>query len=808
MRAILLAIVFGALASAAQAGDAIDPAALQFFETRVRPVLADRCYSCHSAEAIKNGKLKADLLLDSREGWLKGGKTGPEIDPGHPEKSRLIEAIKYTNQDLQMPPKNRLSPEAVVDLEKWVSMGAPDPRQGGAVARKEIDPEAGKQFWSFQPLHHVEAPALKSEQWPNATPIDQFLLAKMTERKLAPNPIADRRKLIRRAYFDLLGLPPSPEEVDQFVADPAADAWPKLLDRLLASPRYGERWARHWLDQARFAESDGFEFDESRPGAYHYRDFVIRALNDDMPFDRFAQLQIAGDEMAPDDLPTKAATGFLTAGTFPTQITEREFESTRYTQLDDMIGTIGTAFLGVTVGCARCHDHKYDPVAMIDYYRMVATFATAVPSDVEVDIATPQEKARFKKEYDARVADLKSRITALQHPATAPATQPKDGAIAKRRTSADRAADLKKLKAELAKLERTGPQKKVHLVRITSEGVKAVETKADGRGYPHFYPNVYLLRRGDPNNKVEVVTAAPPRLFVRDADASRWQATAPEGSKLSYRRTAFARWLTDVDHGAGHLTARVIVNRLWQHHFGQGIVTTPSDFGAQGDRPTHPELLDWLAGDLVSNGWTLKRMHKLIMTSSAYMQTPDSDPRRIAIDPRSQYCWRWQPRRLEAEPIRDSLLSVAGVLDETMYGPGTLDQSSKRRSIYFTVQRARLIPMLMVLDWPEPLVGIGARPVTTVAPQALLFMNSAQARGYAEALAKRVHSQSLELAVGQAYRIAYGRDAVADEIKAAGQFIARQSDSYIAAGKTNAADLALSDFCQALLSGNEFVYVD
>ncbi|MDB5172672.1 MAG: hypothetical protein JWN51_1445, partial [Phycisphaerales bacterium] len=715
---------------------------------------------------------------------------------------------------------------------------------GAAVAgtspQESASLEAGRKFWSFQPLAHPQPPAAKDEAWAR-TPIDRFVLARQAEKGLSPNPIAPREKLIRRAYFDLLGLPPSPAEAAAFVADPAPDAYEKLIDRLLASPRYGERWARHWLDVARFAESDGFEHDSDRPAAYQYRDFVIRALNDDMPFDRFAQWQIAGDELAPEDWQAMAATGFLTAGVFPTQITEKEFESTRYNQLDDMVSTVGTAMLGLTIGCARCHDHKFDPIPTADYYRMAASFTTAIRSDVELDQSTPPEREKARNEWAQRrdaarakleafereqlpsklgefVARIKENpaavatgwsvldfqevktahgttlvkqadgsllkigttppketytlvartsaagITALRlealtdkglphhGPGAGPngnfalseiqiTAGPADGsapaipikiasAIATHEqnkgdlsvassfdgkaetgwavdlggigkdqaaifrfekpvgaeggtvltvtlrfehpsaqhligrprlsiTSAPDASDLRSppgpdpaiadalkrlvagetlpeaqlaqarswfastlpeyqtLKRELGVLETQGPAKKLAKVQVTSEGLPPVTNFADGRGYPHFYPQVYLLKRGDANNKAEPVSQSFLRVLMRGGkDESAWQSPPPAGRVTSFRRTALARWLTDTDNGAGQLLARVIVNRVWQHHLGRGIVSTPNDFGAQGERPTNPELLDWLASDLIEHGWQLKRLHKLVMTSA------------------------------------------------------------------------------------------------------------------------------------------------------------------------------------------------
>ncbi|HXX95063.1 MAG TPA: DUF1549 domain-containing protein, partial [Planctomycetota bacterium] len=338
----------------ARSQEAADAAGLELFEKKIRPLLVDRCYSCHSAQA---SKVKGGLLLDTRSGVLKGGETGPAIVPGHPEKSLLVRAIRYTDEDLKMPPKGKLSPEAVADVEAWIRRGAPDPRGGDAAAlpkKRVIDLEEGRKYWAFRPLGPSAPPAVKETGWVR-TPVDRFILAKLEARGIAPNASIDRRRLIRRVTLDLTGLPPTPEEVDAFVNDASPEAYPKLLDRLLASPAYGERWARHWLDLARFAESHGFEQDYDREGAYAYRDFVIRALNADMPFTQFVQWQIAGDELSSGDPWAWMATGFLGAGAFPTQLTEAEFESARYDELDNMASTTGQAMLGLSLGCARCH---------------------------------------------------------------------------------------------------------------------------------------------------------------------------------------------------------------------------------------------------------------------------------------------------------------------------------------------------------------------------------------------------------------------------------------------------------------------
>src|ERR1043165_3849321 len=383
-------------------GGEIDPAALKFFEEKVRPVLADNCYSCHSVAAKK---LKGKLYLDSREGVARGGENGAVIVPGNTEKSRLILAVRYKPKDTEMPPDAPLKSDEVATLEAWVKMGAPDPRASAAALpalnAKTINIEEGKKFWSFQPLRNPTPPKVTNEACCK-TPLDNFVLARLDEKKIAPNPQLDKRRLVRRVYFDLIGLPPTPEQIDMFENDNAPDAYEKLVDTLMASPRFGEKWARHWLDLARFAESHGFEHDYDRKTAYHYRDFVIQAFNEDLPYNTFVKWQIAGDEFAPENALAMKATGFLAAGVHATQITANQAEKERYDELDDIVQTIGTSMLGMSVGCARCHDHKFDPIPTRDYYRMVSTFTKTVRSEVEIDMDrenTKRLKAAFEIEH-------------------------------------------------------------------------------------------------------------------------------------------------------------------------------------------------------------------------------------------------------------------------------------------------------------------------------------------------------------------------------------------------------------------------
>jgi cytochrome c553 len=966
----------------------------------VKAILVENCVKCHGGE-----KTKGEFDLTSREGLLHPGSEGTNVVAGKAGESRLMKLIRHADEP-HMPQKSeKLSEEQIGKIAKWIDAGAP---YDAPLIAKEAKPkghavvtEEDRNWWAFRPIQEHGRDA-------RGTTIDSFVLEKLKEKGLEMNPVAEKRKLIRRATLDLTGVQPTPEEINSFLNDQSADAWGKVVDRLLASPRYGERWARHWLDLARFAESHGYEQDYDRPAAYHYRDFLIRALNEDMPFDRFVKLQIAGDEIEPQNPEALKATGFLGAGTHATQITANQVEKERYDELDDMGATVGTALLGMTVGCARCHDHKFDPIPQNDYYRFIATFTTTVRSEMDVDLrpekyaaakaAFDQEHAplveavkKFEKEeltgrmaawvksgaelprprwyvIDAKEAKAKSgavltrlddgsylasgasathdvytftvqtplagiaavKLEALADPSmvkggpgraangnfalsdfsvSANGTQvkiasakadfeqkglpiaaaidadktsawaidpqfgkdhaavfrlekPVDGtsltitlrfenndkhAIGRVRLSisTDAAADLsgdsgpavlaeisdlvktpveqrsdeqkvklvaayraidpewKKLNAAVLAHAKQEPRRELTKVMVCSEGVPAIRLHTQGAD---FFQKSYFLKRGDPNQKNGEAQAGFLQVLSRAPDGeAHWRIPAPAGSKLSYRRTGLANWITDKQYGAGHLLARVMVNRLWQHHMGRGIVATPNDFGAQGMRPTHPELLDYLASELIANGWKLKSLHRQIMTSAAYMQSSDFNEKAFAADSENTLLWRHPKMRLEAEAIRDSMLIVSGMLDESMYGPGTLDESMKRRSIYFFVKRSKLMPLMVLFDAPEPLSSMGNRVSTTIAPQALALMNNPQVRQWAGGFANRLKGKTAEDAVKSGYEIALGRPPSAEEIKESVKFLEEQRQTY---GGPNASDLALEDFCQSLLCLNEFVYVE
>ena len=617
----------------------------QFFESKIRPIFAEHCYKCHSKDSEK---LKGNLLLDSQAGWQTGGTHGAVITPFKPEDSRLMEAVQYNNKHLQMPPKEKLPQKKIDLLIQWIKMGAPDPRTGDidfVKNRSRIDIlKSQKNYWAFKPLKQPQTPTVKNTSW-SERPLDKFILEKLEKAGISPNSKLSKQKLIRRLYFDIIGLPPTPEKIDEFLNNKSPKATEELIDELLNNQHYGERWARHWMDVARFAESFGFEQDYNRPYAYFYRDFLIKAFNDDMPYNQFVQWQIAGDEIAPQEPMANMATGFLAAGVFPTQLTEAEFETARYDELDDVIGTVGTTFLGLTVSCARCHNHKYDPIPQSDYYRMAATFATSIRAIDHIKFPKDSpflenakklaqksvtdfknygekqlekaflgyQKKNLKKVDKLKLSDPLKELFKKTY-STLNASE-KQELITWYKT-VDR--KYKSLKEELELTEKNSQQSKAR-VMVMTEGLKNIPHHADGRGYPHFYKDVYHLKRGSPSNKEEIAKPGFLQVATHSSKTEKdWMTTPPKDWRTSYRRRAMAEWMIDEKHGAGQLVARVMVNRLWQHHFGQGIVKTPNDFGRQGEKPLHPELLDYLASKLIQNNWSLKSIHRLILNSETY----------------------------------------------------------------------------------------------------------------------------------------------------------------------------------------------
>jgi hypothetical protein len=747
---------------------AANPDEMRFFEEQVRPILATKCLKCHGAEKQKGG-----LRLDSPEAVLAGGDSGPAIAPGKPDKSLLIEAINY--ESIEMPPDEKLSTEDIAALTTWVKMGAPwpDPPEKGAVrGRTEKISDEDRAYWAFQPVRNAAPPAVADPSWAG-NPIDRFIFQRLAEEGLSPSPPVDRRALIRRLSFDLIGLPPTPDEIDEFVNDLSPNAYLNLVDKLLNSPRYGERWARHWLDLVRYAESDGFKQDGYRPQAYRYRDYVIRAFNSDKPYNQFVMEQLAGDELAPNDLDAIAATAYLRHWIY--EYNQRDVRTQWSNILNDLTDVTAEVFLGVSVGCARCHDHKFDPILRKDYYRLQAFFAPLLPRD-DVPFAEPETMRAYHQrfaDWEQKTADLRRQISELERPirdqvaAAAINKFPPDirpmlsknvegrtpfeqqladlafRQVTEEYVKLDFAAKLKgeakekwqSIKKQLDAFEKERPEPPAPAFTVTDVGPVA--------------PAVFIP--GD-RTKQEIQPG-----FLSVLDPTDIEIVSPYSNSTG-RRTTLARWITRPDNP---LAVRVIVNRVWQYHFGQGIVSTSSDFGRLGDAPSHPELLDWLAHWFVENGWSLKRLHRLIVTSSTYQQAavvPTPDAARLK-DPENRWLWHMPIRRLDAEQIRDAALAVSDELELAAGGP-SVDTTRPRRTIFTKVIRNVRDPLMDVFDAPDNFNSTSSRNITTTPTQSLLMINGPWMLERAQAFADRLHRQTStdEAAwTERAFELAYGR---------------------------------------------------
>ncbi|MCZ6792823.1 MAG: PSD1 and planctomycete cytochrome C domain-containing protein [Planctomycetota bacterium] len=743
-------------APAGAADDGVD-----FFERQIRPVLAERCYECHSAGAKK---VRAGLYLDTRAGMRQERKRGPAVVPGDVRASRLVAAIRHEGRK-KMPPGGKLPDEVVADFVRWVEMGAPDPRGGPAAGGGSGRP------WSFEPVRPSPPPAVRGEGWAR-TPVDLFVLARLEEAGLSPAPEASRRQLIRRLSFDLTGLPPSPEEVDAFLRDESLDAYERLVDRFLASPHHGERWGRHWLDVVRYAETEGFEYDRRLPDAWRYRDYVIRSFNEDRPYDRFVSEQLAGDEIDPEDLELRVASGFHRLGPVRRNAGNQEVSSSRNEVLTERTDIIGVAFLGLTVGCARCHDHKFDPISQKDYYRLQAFLAATREDDVV--LATAEEQAA-RKQRAGEVEKEISRIKKALETATGDAET--------------------RLRGELAAARKLLPAPLPAISSIRNDPQPTA---------------IHVLQRGSWEEKGEPVgMRAPGALLESDVPEVPLGAANP--------RTRLARWITDPSHP---LTARVLVNRLWQYHFGGGIVPTANDFGANGSSPSHPELLDYLAAELVARGWRLKPLHRLVVLSSAYRQSHRSPEaaRGLASDPGNRLLWAFARRRLDAEEIRDALLVVSGRLNskaggrsvvvpverdlvDLLYDPAQWNVSPDpaehfRRSVYLIAKRNLRLPFLEVFDQPAFQTSCSRRESSTHAPQALEMLNSRLSGELAAAFADRLRKEAgrdVNQQVERAFLLACGRPPTELERELAVEFLEGGS---------------LRELALALFNLNAFIYVD
>lgn len=747
---------------------------IAFFEKRVRPVFAQHCYSCHS-ESV--GKIKGKLVLDRVDKLLAGGASGALVVPGKPDQSLLIRAIRYHDSKLKMPPSGAIPKHQIDDLIAWVGDGAVVPK---AVANKSLTSlEEGRKHWAFQPLEARSARSAKNE-WVKK-PIDGWILSDLEKNGLKPSAAASRRTLLRRITFDLIGLPPTPAEIEAFLADESSDAYEKVVERLLASSHYGERWGRYWLDLARYCDI-GEQWAESKGSAWLYRDWVVQALNADAPYDRFVQMQLAADQMDDAKPADIAALGFL--GLSPSYWKElmldaKDIRAVVAEEWEERIATVSGAFLGLTVACARCHDHKYDPITSSDYYALAGVIASTRQVDRPL---LPASLAARVTQARGMIASLEAKLKSLQQ-----AKPPSEEA---KKQIADVQAQIKKIQAETPELNQP-------LARAVDDAGLEVVSVPNGTKLvykPGEAFNIAQQLRGNPETKGPIV----PRRFLSVLSPAEPRPFT-QGSGRKELATAI------VKEGAP-LTARVIVNRVWKHHFGRGLSETPSDFGSQGDRPSHPELLDDLAARFVKNGWSLKWLHREIVLSATYRQASDYDEAKFRKDPDDRLLWRMNRRRLDAEAWRDAMLSVTDTLDRTIGGAPVPqgDLTNRRRTLYGTVKRRELNDYLRLHDFPDPTTHSPQRLPTTTPLQQLFTLNSPLLQQQSKALIQRLEKEAPDAPgrIRLAFRLAYGREVTEPQLKASMAFLTGDSpDSPISAA-------AWTQFAQAILGSNEFQFVD
>ncbi|HXQ82066.1 MAG TPA: PSD1 and planctomycete cytochrome C domain-containing protein [Opitutaceae bacterium] len=687
----------------APAAQPISPGDLQFFEARIRPIFADRCYKCHSRMA---DKIKGGLMLDTREGMLHGGDTGPAIAPGKPGDSLIVEAIGYRDSDLQMPPKgDRLSDQQVADITEWIRRGAPDPRSLVAKGSSSAYGGVGRDHWSFLPVRRQAVPVVADPAWCR-TPVDNFILARLEESGMKPNGPADKYTLIRRATFDLTGLPPTEAEVQRFLVDDSPDAWARVVDRLLASPHYGERWGRYWLDVARYADTKGDtpqREDPRYPFAWTYRDYVIDAFNSDKPYNQFIVEQLAADRIVANeergnkskpgsvDQRPLAALGFLTLG--------NRFENSTNDIINDRIDVTTKAFLGLTVSCARCHDHKFDPIPTADYYSLYGVFAdTAEPK--QEPWLHPMPKTPALVDYLSKMqAAVQQKAVVEQELAQLPRTRLPQAERVQRRKDLQKQLFLANQAIVDLECSDAAPPKADVLLDV-----------ADPKDYP-------VLLRGEAQNKGPVVTRH--FLSILSPDPKHPIAFRDGSGRIDLARA--------IASPSNPMTARVLVNRVWQQHFGTGFVSSPDDLGNQSAPPNDPELLDYLSSRFIDEGWSVKKLQRLIMLSSVYQEASAANPQYAEADPDNKLQWRYNVRQLDFEEMHDSILAIAGTIDFTMGGrsvPIGSEGFATRRAVYAFIDRRNPAEILTQFNFPNPSVPTGKRFLTQVPQQQLFLMNS------------------------------------------------------------------------------------
>jgi cytochrome c553 len=791
---------------------------IAFFEKKIRPVLADTCYECHSAESKS---VKGGLLLDSRDGIRIGGDSGPAIIQGNPNESLLLEAVRYGNKELQMPPQKhggKLPDHVIKDLEHWVQMGAPDPREGTKPMAGGINLEEGRKHWSFQPLSHPKAPTPHDGSWPRKD-IDRFVLSKLEASGIAPVEDATIQTLVRRLSFDLTGLPPSTQVLDKIKQTSSSSFVDEYVNELLSSSAFGERWARHWLDVARYADSSGRGSNLLFPNAWRYRDYVIDSFNQDKPYDQFLREQIAGDLLPASSAAEKntnlIATGFLSIG--PKQLDERDSLQFKLDIVDEQLDTMGQAMLGLTIGCARCHDHKFDAIPQKDYYALAGIFQSTEtlygtvgvitnghPSGLnELDFSAPRIEAKFSRaQLKTEVARIERQIKEL-YGSTAPSSFRLPDDPQKARESIAARSRLAIVSQRLKETAEDG-----HMIPLAM-GVRDAKNPA----------NMPLYSRGDPTKPLATVTRGFPQVL-------------PEASSLVNETSSGRRELADwIASPLNPLTARVYVNRVWQHLLGRGLVATPDNFGGSGEPASHPELLDHLAAEFIAHGWSLKWLVREIVLSRTYQLSSHISSTAYALDPDNVLLWRMSPRRLNAEATRDAMLTVAGTLQPqppvgsiaARVGDGfaalastfeSKETEAGYRSIYLTVLRDQTNSVLRIFDFANPNAVTGRREETTTPAQALFLLNHPLLQSLAEAWSLRLSSthESQTAQISTAYRQAFARDPSIEEIRNSEDFIEKmrasergsrtENQEIESAGKRN--NRALTTFCHALLVSAEF----
>ena len=783
------------------------------FASEIQPILATHCYACHGPDEAEGGLRLSDH--DSVLGQHDSGESS--VVPGDPNASELMRRLTSHDEADQMPPEGELlSDDQVALIRRWIEEGA-----------------SWRKHWAFEPVAHPTVPKVSNDKW-NENPIDALIFHQLTAANLQPNSQADRATLIRRATYDLTGLPPTPREVKDFEKDPDEDAFKRLVDRLLDSPHYGERWGRHWLDLVRYAETNSFERDGPKPNAWKYRDYVIRSFNEDKPYDQFLREQLAGDELDHVTIESLTATGFYRLGIWDDEPADPMLA--RYDELDDMITTTGQAFMGLTINCARCHDHKIDPIPQTDYYAMVSVFADVTTyakrgdtlSNNQLDVSTPDLRKQHTT-ADTNVSKRKRAVRDLEQIGIKKMSGADQRATEVGEKSRKRTLK-KKLKSRLSDTQWRDYQTKRTQLRHAKETRKELAPRNNVLGLARVHkkpPQTFVLFRGSPHSPTDPVSPGVPGI-LGDGDTSLPVISPPKSPLLDRiplgRRRAFADWMTDPRH---RLVSRVIVNRVWQFHFGRGIVRSSNNFGKLGTPPTHPELLDWLARTFVDDKWSIKSMHRRIMNSRAYQMSSHHHADGVRVDPANDHFWRFNPRRLSAEEVRDSMLRVAGDLNTKVYGPSVYTNLSQevlagqsrpgegwgkssqkdrnRRSVYIYVKRSLLTPLLSEFDYPDPDQTCESRFITLAPGQSLALMNGEFAHSIASRLSAGLKLPELDHAdaTQQLIRRIFGRQATDQEIVNGTELLEDLKHKHEQNEEQAMQTLALS-----VLNWNEFLFVD